>query len=199
MPGLRIGLTGGIGSGKSTVARMFRARGAAIIDADVLAREAVALGSPGLAKVVERFGPTILGADGLIDRPRLGKLVFEDEASRRDLNAIVHPEVARLAAERMAALSSAGVPLILYDVPLLFENGLDRVFPETIVVTVPPEVQRARVAGRDKLSPADVEARIAAQMPLAEKVLRATWVIDNSGSEAETEARVDALWKSLQV
>ncbi|MFO0724997.1 MAG: dephospho-CoA kinase [Myxococcota bacterium] len=194
-----VGLTGGIGSGKSTVARMFRARGAAIIDADVLAREAVALGSPGLAKVVERFGPTILGADGLIDRPRLGKLVFEDEASRRDLNAIVHPEVARLAAERMAALSSAGVPLILYDVPLLFENGLDRVFPETIVVTVPPEVQRARVAGRDKLSPADVEARIAAQMPLAEKVLRATWVIDNSGSEAETEARVDALWKSLQV
>lgn len=192
-----VGLTGGIGSGKSTVARFFEARGAAIIDADRLAREAVLPGTPGFAAVVARFGPGVLGPGGDLDRAALGRIVFGDEEARRALNAIVHPEVARLAAERMAALSAAGRALIVYDVPLLFENGLERYLPETIVVSVPEEIQRARVRARDGLSPEEIEARLRAQLPLADKAARATYVIDNSGSLADTEASVDALWKNL--
>lgn len=192
-----VGLTGGIGSGKSTVARFFEARGAAIIDADRLAREAVLPGTPGFAAVVARFGPGVLGPGGDLDRAALGRIVFGDEEARRALNAIVHPEVARLAAERMAALSAAGRALIVYDVPLLFENGLERYLPETIVVSVPEEIQRARVRTRDGLSPEEIEARLRAQLPLADKAARATYVIDNSGSLTDTEASVDALWKNL--
>lgn len=192
-----VGLTGGIGSGKSTVARFFEARGAAIIDADRLAREAVLPGTPGFAAVVARFGPGVLGPGGDLDRAALGRIVFGDEEARRALNAIVHPEVARLAAERMAALSAAGRALIVYDVPLLFENGLERYLPETIVVSVPEEIQRARVRARDGLSPEEIEARLRAQLPLADKAARATYVIDNSGSLTDTEASVDALWKNL--
>ncbi len=192
-----VGLTGGIGSGKSTVARFFEARGAAIIDADRLAREAVLPGTPGFAAVVARFGPGVVGPGGDLDRAALGRIVFGDEEARRALNAIVHPEVARLAAERMAALSAAGQALIVYDVPLLFENGLERWLPETIVVSVPEEIQRARVGARDGLRPEEIEARLRAQLPLAQKAARATYVIDNSGSLANTEASVDALWKNL--
>lgn len=192
-----VGLTGGIGSGKSTVARFFEARGAAIIDADRLAREAVLPGTPGFAAILERFGPGVLGPGGDLDRAALGRIVFGDEEARRALNAIVHPEVARLAAERMATLSAAGQALIVYDVPLLFENGLERFLPETIVVSVPEEVQRARVHARDGLRPEEIEARLRAQLPLAQKAARATYVIDNSGSLEQTEASVDALWKNL--
>lgn len=192
-----VGLTGGIGSGKSTVARFFEARGAAVIDADRLAREAVLPGTPGFAAVVARFGPGVLGPEGDLDRAALGRIVFGDEEARRALNAIVHPEVARLAAERMATLSAAGQALIVYDVPLLFENGLERWLPETIVVSVPEEIQRARVSARDGLRPDEIEARLRAQLPLAQKAARATYVIDNSGTLADTEASVDALWKNL--
>lgn len=192
-----VGLTGGIGSGKSTVARFFEARGAAIIDADRLAREAVLPGTPGFAAILERFGPGVLGPGGDLDRAALGRIVFGDEEARRALNAIVHPEVARLAAERMATLSAAGQALIVYDVPLLFENGLERFLPETIVVSVPEEVQRTRVHARDGLRPEEIEARLRAQLPLAQKAARATYVIDNSGSLEQTEASVDALWKNL--
>lgn len=192
-----VGLTGGIGSGKSTVARFFEARGAAIIDADRLAREAVLPGTPGFAAILERFGPGVLAPGGDLDRAALGRIVFGDEEARRALNAIVHPEVARLAAERMATLSAAGQALIVYDVPLLFENGLERFLPETIVVSVPEEVQRARVHARDGLRPEEIEARLRAQLPLAQKAVRATYVIDNSGSLEQTEASVDALWKNL--
>jgi dephospho-CoA kinase len=192
-----VGLTGGIGSGKSTVARFFEARGAAIIDADRLAREAVLPGTPGFAAILERFGPGVLAPGGDLDRAALGRIVFGDEEARRALNAIVHPEVARLAAERMTTLSAAGQALIVYDVPLLFENGLERFLPETIVVSVPEEVQRARVHARDGLRPEEIEARLRAQLPLAQKAARATYVIDNSGSLEQTEASVDALWKNL--
>lgn len=179
------------------MAKLFEARGAAIIDADRLAREAVLPGTPGFAAVLARFGPGVLGPGGDLDRAALGRIVFGDEEARRALNAIVHPEVARLAAERMATLSAAGRALIVYDVPLLFENGLDRFLPETIVVNVPEEIQRARVRARDGLSPEEIEARLRAQLPLAQKAARATYVVDNSGSLQETEAAVDALWKNL--
>lgn len=191
-----VGLTGGIGCGKSAVAAALAERGARVIDADVLAREAVAPGSPALAAIRARFGPAVFAPDGSLDRPALGRRVFEDAEARLALNAIVHPEVARLARARMEALEHAGAPVIVYDVPLLYENGLDRALGEVIVVTAPPEVQRARIRARDRLPDAEIEARIAAQMPLEEKARRATWVIDNGGTLEEMRAQVAALWRS---
>jgi dephospho-CoA kinase len=190
-----VGLTGGIGSGKSTVARLLGDHGAAIIDADQLAREAVAPGSPALTQLVARFGAGVLTAEGALDRPRLGALVFGDEAARRALNAIVHPEVARLAAERIQGLIARGAPLIVYDVPLLYENGLEKVLPEVIVVDAPLEVRYARIAARDGLDRDAIAARIAAQLPLEEKVRRADHVIDNGGGLDATRAAVQA-WVS---
>lgn len=191
-----VGLTGGIGCGKSAVAAALAERGARVIDADVLAREAVAPGSPALAAIRARFGPAVFAPDGSLDRAALGRLVFQDTEARRALNAIVHPEVARLARARMEALEQEGAPVIVYDVPLLYENGLDRALGAVIVVTAPPEVQRARIRARDGLPDAEIEARIAAQMPLEEKVRRATWIIDNGGTLEETRAQVEALWRS---
>lgn len=192
-----VGLTGGIGSGKSTVADMLRALGATVIDADQLAREAVAVGSDGLARVRARFGPEVLDADGGLDRKALGRVVFKDPAARKDLEAIVHPEVAALAAQRIQAAAAAGAPLVVYDVPLLYENRLDQGLPAVIVVSVSPATQRARVAARDDLSAQDIEDRIAAQLPLAEKGARADHVIDNEGSIEQTHAQVRALFDRL--
>lgn len=192
-----VGLTGGIGSGKSTVAEMLRALGATVIDADELARAAVEKGSPGLSQVVDRFGPDVLDAEGHLDRKGLGRIVFKDPDARRDLEAIVHPQVAALAGERVQAALAAGAPLVVYDVPLLYENGLDRGLPAVVVVSVSPETQRARVAARDDLDPGDIEDRIAAQMPLAEKVARADHVIDNDGDLEATRAQVRALFEAL--
>ena len=190
-----VGLTGGIGSGKSTVARLLAEHGAAIIDADQLAREAVAPGSPALAQLVARFGQGVLTADGALDRPRHGALVFGDDEARRALNAIVHPEVARLAAQRIQDLIAAGAPLVVYDVPLLYENALEKVLPEVIVVDAPLDVRCARIAARDGLDSPAIAARIAAQLPLEEKVRRADHVIDNGGTLEATRAAVEA-WVS---
>lgn len=192
-----VGLTGGIGTGKSTVSRMLRELGAAIVDADQLAREAVAKGSPALAEIAARFGPSVLLPDGTLDRAALGARVFRDEVERRALNAIVHPRVAALSAERISRHVAEGAKVVVYDVPLLYENNLDRMLPEVVVVTAPPEVQRSRLASRDGLSPEEVEARIAAQMPLAEKAKRAQHVIDNGGPIEATLAQVRALWALL--
>jgi len=192
-----LGLTGGIGSGKSTVARMLRELGAVIIDADQLARQAVARNSPGLQAVVERFGPDLLTADGDLDRPQLGALVFKDPQARRALEAIVHPRVAQLAQEGIAAAAASEAPLVVYDVPLLYENGLDAGLETIAVVNVSPATQRQRVAGRDNLLQQQIEDRIAAQMPLAEKVARAHYVIDNDGPLEATRAQVQALFERL--
>jgi dephospho-CoA kinase len=192
-----VGLTGGIGCGKSVVASMLAELGARVIDADALAREAVQPGSPGLDAIVRRFGSEVLLPDGTLDRKRLGTRVFSDASARADLNAIVHPEVSRLALERMAALSSEGAPVIVYDVPLLYENGLERMLPEVIVVHAPPAAQRARIAARDRLPEDEIERRIAAQMPLEEKMAKAQHLIDNGGSLEATRAQVEALWTKL--
>lgn len=192
-----LGLTGGIGSGKSTVARMLAACGAEIIDADVLAREVVQPGSPTLARVVARFGADLLTPDGALDRPRLARLIFGDDRARADLDAIMHPAIALRAQEEIAARAARGATVVIYDVPLLFETGLDRAFPEVIVVSAPPEVQRARLAARDGLADAEIAARLRAQLPLSEKVRRATHVIDNGGVLAETDRQVRALWAEL--
>jgi dephospho-CoA kinase len=192
-----VGLTGGIGAGKSAVARMLAELGAQVIDADRLAREAVEPGSPGFTAIVERFGEAILDEHGGLDRRKLGALVFADEAARRELNAIVHPRVAALAMEKIAALAAQGAKLLVYDVPLFFENNLERMIPEVIVVSVSPETQRERITARDPLSSAEIEGRIRAQMPLEEKLKRATWVIDNEGTLEQTRAQVEALYRRL--
>lgn len=195
--GLVVALTGGIGSGKSTVARLLAARGAEVIDADQLAREAVAPGSPALTELTRAFGPEILTPDGALDRAQVGARVFSDPEARARLEAIVHPEVRRLSAERIQDALARGVPVVIYDVPLLYETGLEAGFPLVIVVDAPESVRAARVEARSGLSAAEVRARMDAQLPLAEKAQRADFVVDNGGRLDETERQVDALYQEL--
>lgn len=189
-----IGLTGGIASGKSTVGRLLRDAGVPVIDADVLARDAVAPGSAGLAAVTARFGAGVLASDGSLDRKALGAIVFGDDHARRALNGIVHPEVARLAAERLEALRDGGAEVAVYEVPLLFENGLDAMMDTTILVACPDDVQLRRVMARDGLDEAAARARVAAQMPVAEKRRRARVVIENDGTVDDLKARTARAW-----
>ena len=195
MPRMRIGLTGGIGSGKSSVAGLLAGHGALVIDADELARQAVAPGTPGLRAVVARFGASVLRADGSLDRAALGQIVFADPAARADLNAIVHPEVRRLAAGREAEASADAV--VVHVIPLLVETGQAGDFYAVIVVYAPEHVQLARVMARDALDDASAAARIAAQAPRAERLAAATHVVDNSADPTALGARVDALWNQL--
>lgn len=185
------GLTGGIGSGKSTVARRFRARGLPVIDADELAREVVAPGTPGLAAIVERFGAEVLAPDGTLDRKLVASRVFGDEEARRALNAITHPRVGALSVERAQALDARGEPLACYEVPLLFEGRLAEALKPIVVVTTSVATQTSRAMARDGATAEEVEARIRAQMPLAEKEHLADYVIDNSGPLSSTLARAD--------
>jgi dephospho-CoA kinase len=187
------GLTGGIGSGKSTVGRRFRERGVPVLDADQLAREVVAVGTPGLAAIVDRFGPEMLDAGGALDRKKLAARVFQNDDERRALNRITHPRVGELLAARTAELAARGEPLACYEVPLLFEAGLDAAFRPVVVVDAPVAVQVDRTVARDGGSADDALARIRAQLPLAEKVRRADFVIDNTGSIAELRARADTV------
>src|SRR5262249_27512623 len=193
---LKVGLTGGIGAGKSEVARRLASYGAVVIDADAVAREVVAPGTPGLAEVVQEFGPDVLRADGSLDRDRLGQLVVADESLGRELNAIIHPR----GGGRMAELEgqAAGAPVIVHDVPLLAENHLAGSFDEVVVVDVPPRIQLERLA-RDRGMPrAQAEARMRAQASRQERLAVATIVVDNSGSLAELDREVGELWAELR-
>lgn len=192
------GLTGGIGSGKTTAAALFRQRGVPVVDADELAREAVAPGSAGLAQVKAAFGPEILAADGSLDRKRLGALVFADADARRRLNAITHPIVRHLSQERFRALDEQGVTLAGYDVPLLFEVGLDAVLRPIVVVAVPEATQLSRLVARDGSSEQAARERMAAQLPLADKRARADYVLDNDGSREALAAQIDRLVERLR-
>jgi dephospho-CoA kinase len=193
-----VGLTGGIASGKSTFAAALRARGEAVIDADALARAAVAPGSRALARIAREFGPASLAPDGTLDRKRMAALVFSDADARRRLEAITHPAVRDAMAEETARLSAAGHDLAFYDVPLLFEVGLDRALDSVVVVWVPPDVQRARLAARDGLAPDDAEARLAAQLPLDEKAARADFVVENVGPPGELAPKAARLLADLR-
>jgi dephospho-CoA kinase len=196
--GLKIlGLTGGIGAGKSTVARMFAARGVPVVDADALAREVVAPGLPAHADIAAAW-PEVIAADSGIDRKRLGEIVFADPAARARLEAITHPRIQTASAERLAALAAAGHRLALYEAPLLVESGRHRDFDGLIVVTASEATQVARVRARNGLSRAQAEARIRAQLPTADKVRLASFVIDNDGDLARTEAAVEALLHRLR-
>jgi dephospho-CoA kinase len=185
------GLTGGIASGKSAVAARLRERGVPVIDADQLAREAVAKGSPGLAEVVKTFGDGVLAPDGSLDRKKLASEVFADDARRRALNAIVHPIVTMLTFKRAAELRDEGHPLACYEAALIVENGVADAFRPLVVVSSPEEVQVARACARDAAAEADVRARIRAQMPLADKVKVADFVIENDGSLEDLRRRTD--------
>jgi len=191
------GLTGGIGSGKSTVAARFRERGLPVIDADELAREVVAKGTPGLAEIVAFLGPEVLDPEGALDRKRVAAIVFKDEASRRRLNAITHPRVAALAIERSQALDARGEPLACYEVPLLIESGLAGALRPLVVVSADVATQRDRAMARDLATEAEISARIAAQMPLSDKAKLADFVIDNSGSIEATRARADEVLDAI--
>lgn len=193
-----IGLTGGIGSGKSTVAAMLRELGAPVVDADRLARQVVEPGQPAYEEIVREFGPEVLAPDGAIDRKRLGEIVFGDEAKRRRLNAITHPRIAEAAQAEVARHVAQGAPIVFYEAALLVENGLHRALDGLVVVTAPPETQLRRVMARDDVSEKAARARMDAQLPLADKLAVATHVIDNSGSLEETRRQVVRLWQTLR-
>ena len=194
---LKIALTGGIGTGKSHVARRLAQAGVPVVDADILAREAVAPGTSGLAAVVERFGQEILTDRGTVDRAQLGERVFRDEAARRDLEAIVHPEVRRRVAEFFNGLPE-GTPFAVADIPLLYETHGEKAYDRVVVVACAPETQIARVMSRDDLTRAAAERRLAAQLPIEEKVKRADYVILTDGTFAQTDAQVRELLDSLR-
>jgi len=197
---LRVGLTGGIGSGKSEVSRRLAAHGAVIIDADLAARAVVAPGTPGLAQVAEAFGPGVLGPDGALDRERLGALVFGDPAQRAKLNAIVHPLVREwmAAAERASAAAADGDLIVVHDVPLLTESRRADGFDLVIVVDVPPELQVERLVSQRGMTPDQARARIAAQASRDQRLAIAGLVIDNSGSLDDLDRRVAEVWADLQ-
>jgi dephospho-CoA kinase len=193
---VRAGLTGGIGTGKSYCLARFAAFGAAVVDADALAREAVAAGSAGLTAVVERFGPGVLLPDGSLDRPGLGRRIFSDDAARADLEAIVHPEVYRRIRSWVANLPP-GTRVAIADVPLLFETGHQHDFDRVVVCACGPAEQVRRIVARDGLSEADARVRLAAQWPIGEKVARADHVIRTDSTFAETDAQVRMVYERL--
>lgn len=194
---LLVGLTGGIGSGKSTVARMLEKRGAVVFDADLLARQAVAPGTPGFDRVVERFGPNVLAPGGDFDREALASIVFADPAARRDLEAIVHPEVRRMFAEGCEEFEGTG-RVVVFSAPLLVETGMHTAFQALLVVSTSVETQVERLMRERGLSEAATGARIAAQLPLEAKAEVADVIIDNEGTIEELESQVDRVWHDLQ-
>jgi dephospho-CoA kinase len=194
---LRVGLTGGIGSGKSAVSALFQARGAALVDADVNARAVVAKGTPGLAAVVAAFGDEILQAGGELDREALGRIVFADPDQLARLNAIVHPLVGEESARQIALAEASGAPVLIHDVPLLVENNLQDRYDAVVVVAASPETQVERLTRLRGMSRQDAEARIAAQASLADKLAAATYVISNDGPLEELPPQVDRVWRAL--
>jgi dephospho-CoA kinase len=192
-----VGLTGGIASGKSTVARRLVAAGFHLIDADLVARQVVAEGTPGLAAIAARF-PQAMRADGTLDRQALGASVFADVREREALNAIIHPRIREEVAAQLEAAKARGTTLVVYDAPLLVENELHRGLDGVILVAAQPATQIQRMMTRDGFTHAQAEARLRSQLPLEKKRLHATWVIENDGTLLETETQVDALISALR-
>lgn len=192
-----IGLTGGIATGKSTVAAELGGHGATVIDADVLAREVVEPGQPALEEIAARFGREVITDDGRVDRARLGSIVFADPEARRDLERITHPRVRDLMQQRIAAALAADADLIVAEVPLLFETKSEALYEGVMLAYAPPGVQLERLMARDGIDEASARLRLSAQIPIDDKRTRATWVIDNSGSVDETREQVTQWWDAL--
>ena len=192
----RLGLTGGIGSGKSTVSARLAHHGAIVIDYDQLARDAVEPGTPALAAIVERFGDDVIASDGSLDRPALGTVVFDDDAARADLEAITHPAIWELATAREAAAPDDAV--VVHDHPLLVEVGMAALCDLVVVVDVPEDVQVERLVSMRGMTEADARARMAAQASRDERLAVADVVLENTGSIADLEARVDELWQQMR-
>jgi dephospho-CoA kinase len=194
-PALRVGLTGGIGSGKSEVTKRLANCGGFVVDADQLARDVVAPGTEGLAEVVQAFGDDVMAVDGSLDRERLGQIVFHDPGKRARLNSIVHPRVAARAAELQE--SAPADAIVIYDVPLLVENDLSEGFDAVVVVDAPEHVQVQRLVTRRGMSEEHARARIAAQATRERRLAVADFVIDNSGRLEDLDPQVDRLWHEL--
>lgn len=195
---LRVGLTGGIGAGKSEVSRRLAGYGAVVIDADAVAREVVEPGTPGLAAIREAFGDGVLLPDGSLDRPKLGEVVFADPGARQRLNEIVHPLVAARMRDLEQQAAAAGTQVVVHDVPLLAENGLASQYDVVVVVDVAPRVQLERLVRERGLDRAQAQARIDAQASRADRLAVATYVVDNSGSLAELDRQAGELWSELR-
>ncbi len=195
---LRVALTGGIATGKTRVRAEFERLGIPTIDSDTLAREAVALGTPGLAAVVDRFGRDVLTPSGVLDRQKLASIVFMDPSARRDLEAIVHPAVREATESWFDSLDPARYALAVADIPLLYEVGRDRDFDAVIVTAFDPETQVRRVIDRDGASEEEARQRLAAQLPIDEKVRRADFIIKTDGPFEETAEQVRHVLDQLQ-
>ena len=193
-----VGLTGGIGSGKSAVSALLRSYGAAVVDADQVAREVVAVGTPGLAAVVDAFGADVLREDGSLDRPALGRRVFGQPEELARLNGILHPLIARRTAELWAQAEAAGAAVLVHDIALLVENGLADRYDTVVVVAARPETQLDRLVRLRGMSEQDARARIAAQVPLEDKLAVATHVISNDGPLEELAPQVERVWRVVQ-
>lgn len=192
-----VGLTGGIGSGKSAVSRLLAEHGAVIVDADLVAREVVEPGTEGLARVVAQFGEQVLRPDGTLDRPALGALVFADPDRLAALNAIVHPLIGQRTAELLEQARAAGARVLVHDVPLLVESHLAEAYDAVVVVAAEPRTQLERLTTLRGMSEHDARQRIAAQAPLADKLAVATHVISNDGPLEELAPQVARLWAEL--
>jgi dephospho-CoA kinase len=193
----RVGLTGNIASGKSSVARTWARLGAHVIDADVLARRAVEPGTPGLEAIREAFGDGVI-RDGALDRGAMRRRVFSDPAARKRLESIVHPEVGRLRAEAEAALAADGAAVVVHDIPLLYEVGLQDTFDAVVVVDAPAELRADRLAAARGLSPSEIRDVMGSQMPAEEKRRRADIVIENAGTMAALESEAERVWRTLE-
>ena len=195
---LRVGLTGGIASGKSTVAEMLRQLGAVVIDTDQIAREVVQPGSPALQSLRERYGESILDDDGSLRREQLGEIVFASPAEKEWLEQLLHPLIKARADELAQQASEQGTAVVVFDVPLLLESGWDKNVDQVWVVHVPPAVQRQRLTLRDGFSESAVSARLAAQWPIDKKAQQADLVIDNAGTLDQTRRQVETAWQAVR-
>jgi dephospho-CoA kinase len=195
---LKIAITGGAGTGKSTVARMFQALGAEVLDADQAARKAVAVGAPAWTEMRRLYGADYFNQNGELNRSKLAQLVFADPEARRRLDGLIHPRVEAELKARVAELGRRGEALVLVEVPLLFETGREAAFDRVIVVAAPEALQIRRLRGRDRRGAEEIQGILKAQWPLADKVARADYVVDNGGRRRLTERQVKNIWADLK-
>ncbi|MDI6853638.1 MAG: dephospho-CoA kinase [Deltaproteobacteria bacterium] len=195
---LKVALTGGAGSGKSTVARMFKELGAAVVDADAAARDAVRPGAPAWEELRRAFGPEFFQEDGELDRGKMARLAFSDPEARQKLNAILHPRIIGMIRDKVKELSEKGEKLVIVEVPLLFETGLQNAYDRIIVVYADTAQQMQRLKARDERDLREIDGILAAQWPLGEKRRLAHYVIDNRGSLEDTKKQVENIWRDLK-